>query len=200
MDAAAGGVERELADRDAHAAGALVAEAEDALAVGDDDHLGVVELRVGEDLLDALAMLQAEEQAARLAEQPAEVLAAGADRRRVGDRQQLLDVAGQQRVEHRLVGVLQFAEERVALEIGGEAAQHLQPPRHLLVQRGDARRQQAVQFEGVALLLGERGALVEQRIAQELVAGERRHQLGRLSIDVRRTRHDLNAPHCEVKR
>ena len=50
MDAAAGGVERELADRDAHAAGALVAEAEDALAVGDDDHLGVVELRIGEDL------------------------------------------------------------------------------------------------------------------------------------------------------
>ena len=33
IDAAAGGVERELADRNAHAAGALVAEAEDALAV-----------------------------------------------------------------------------------------------------------------------------------------------------------------------
>ena len=47
MDAAAGGVERELADRDAHAAGALIAEAEDALAVGDDDHLGAVELRIG---------------------------------------------------------------------------------------------------------------------------------------------------------
>ena len=57
MNAAAGGVERELADRDAHAAGALVAEAQDALAVGDDDHLGAVELRIGEDLLDALAVL-----------------------------------------------------------------------------------------------------------------------------------------------
>ena len=33
----AGGIERELADRNAHAAGAEIAEAEDALAVGDDD-------------------------------------------------------------------------------------------------------------------------------------------------------------------
>ena len=193
MDAAAGGVERELADRDAHAAGALVAQAENALAVGDDDHLGAVELRIGEDLLDALAVLQAQEQPARLAEQPAEVLAAGADRRRVGDRQQLLDVARQQRVEHRLVGVLQFAQERVALEIGGEAAQRLQPPRHLLVERRDPRRQQAVQLEIVALLFGERGALVEEGIAQQLIAGKRRHHLGRLGIDVRRNRHDFNA-------
>ena len=58
MDAAAGRVERELADRDAHAAGALVAEAEDALAIGDDDHLGAVELRIGEDLLEPLAVLR----------------------------------------------------------------------------------------------------------------------------------------------
>ena len=71
-NAAAGGVERELADRDAHAAGALIAEPEDALAVGDDDHLGAVELRIGQDVPDAGAMRQAEEEAARLAEQPAE--------------------------------------------------------------------------------------------------------------------------------
>ena len=130
-----------------------------------------------ENLLDALAVLQAQEQAARLAEQPAEMLAAGADRRRVGDRQELLDVACQQRVEHRFVGVLQLAEERIALEIGGEAAQRLQPPRHLLVERGDPRRQQAVQLKLVALLLGERGALVEKRIAEQLIAGKRRHHL-----------------------
>ena len=137
--------------------------------------------------------LQAQEQPARLAEQPAEMLAAGADRRRVGDRQQLLDVAGEQRVEHRFVGVLQFAQERVALEIGGEAAQHLQPPRHLLVERGDARRQQAVQLEVVAFLFGERGALVQEGIAEQLIAGKRRHHLRRLSIDLRRTRHDFTS-------
>ena len=70
MDAAAGGVERELADRDAHAAGALVAEAEDALAVGDDDRLDPVEARVGQDLRRCGRLCGiAEEQAARLAEQ-----------------------------------------------------------------------------------------------------------------------------------
>ncbi len=43
--AAAAGVERQLADRNAHAAGALVAEAENALAIGDDDHLDIVAKR-----------------------------------------------------------------------------------------------------------------------------------------------------------
>ena len=67
MDAGAGRVERELADRDPHAAGALIAEAEDALAVADDDHLDRVEARIRENLLDAIAVRPAEEQAARLA-------------------------------------------------------------------------------------------------------------------------------------
>ena len=41
IDAGAGGVERQLADRDAHAVGAEIAEAEDPLAVGDDDDADV---------------------------------------------------------------------------------------------------------------------------------------------------------------
>ena len=41
MQAAARGVERQLADGDAHAAGALVAQAQDALVVGDDDEADV---------------------------------------------------------------------------------------------------------------------------------------------------------------
>ena len=146
-NAAAGGVERELADRDAHAAGALIAEPEDALAVGDDDHLGAVELRIGEDVAHAGAVRQAEEHAARLAEQPAEALATGADRRRVDDRQQLLDVLHQQGVEQRLVGVLQIAQEGVAFQIGGKAAQRREPAADLLVERADGRGQQAVQLE-----------------------------------------------------
>ena len=43
------GVERELADRDPHAAGALIAQAEDALAIADDDDLDAVEPRVRPD-------------------------------------------------------------------------------------------------------------------------------------------------------
>ncbi len=148
VDAAAGRIERELADGDAHAAGALVAEAEDALAVGDDDDLGLVELRVAEDLPHRGAVRDAEKQAARLAEQPAERAAAGADRRRIDDRQQLLDVALEQRVEQRFVGVLQVAQKGVALEVGGKFAERLQPAADLLVDIGDRRRQQPVQAEG----------------------------------------------------
>ena len=56
---------------------------------------------------------QAEKQAARLAKDMAEQLAAEADRRRIDDRHHLFDVAGQQRIEQRLVGILQTAQEHV---------------------------------------------------------------------------------------
>ncbi len=42
MHSGARGVERELADRDAHAVRAEIAEPEDALAVGDDDDRGLL--------------------------------------------------------------------------------------------------------------------------------------------------------------
>src|SRR6202140_3112548 len=64
MQSGAGGVERELADRNAHAAGALVAEAEDALAVADDDGLDAVEARIGKDAADIGLVRIAEKQAA----------------------------------------------------------------------------------------------------------------------------------------
>ena len=99
----------------------------------------------GQDLANALLVGIAEEQAARLAPDLAEPLAAFADRRRVDQRQHLLHVVHQQRVEQRLVGVLQIAQEGVALEIGVESTQRLQPARDLLVQGADVRRQQPMQ-------------------------------------------------------
>jgi len=41
VNAADQGVQRELADRDAHAADTLIADAENPFAVGDDDHVDV---------------------------------------------------------------------------------------------------------------------------------------------------------------
>ena len=108
----------------------------------------------------------AQEHAARLAPDLAEALAAFADRRRVDERQRLLDVPRDERVEQRLVHVLQIAQQRVALEIRVLGAQRLQPARHLLLERADMGRQQAMQVERVALALGERRALVQQRLAQ----------------------------------
>ena len=48
------GVQRQLADRNAHSAGALIAKSEDALPVAHDDRLDVVQLRMRENLFDSL--------------------------------------------------------------------------------------------------------------------------------------------------
>ncbi len=118
VDAAAGRVERELADRDAHAAGALVAQAEDALAVGDDDHLDLRRGGVLQDRVDVVALRIGDEQAARAAIDVAELLAGEADRRRVDDRHHLGQVVEQEPVEQRLVGVLELAQVDVPFEVG----------------------------------------------------------------------------------
>jgi hypothetical protein len=55
MDAGAGRVERELADRDAHAERAEIAEPENALAVGHDDEAHACTRPVAQDLGDAAA-------------------------------------------------------------------------------------------------------------------------------------------------
>ena len=52
MDAARRRVQRELADRDGHAAGALVAEAQDPLVVGDDDEPDVLVRALAQELRD----------------------------------------------------------------------------------------------------------------------------------------------------
>src|SRR5215831_5595212 len=122
MQATAAGIKRELADRDAHAAGALVPQAEDALAICHDDRLHPVEARPCKDAIDPGLVRDTEEQPARLPKQTAEVLTAGADGWRVDDRHQLFQVADQQRVEQGLVGILQLAQEGVSFEISLEAA------------------------------------------------------------------------------
>src|SRR5207245_5479435 len=65
--AGAGGIERELAERDAHPAGAKIAEAENALAVGDDDEADVLFRPLGEQLLEPAARGDGQIHGARLA-------------------------------------------------------------------------------------------------------------------------------------
>ena len=79
---------------------------------------------------------------------------------------------GHQAVEQRLVGILQPAQQHIALEIGLERMQGFHAAADLHLERADMRRQEAVQPEGVALVVGERRALVEQRIGQQVGAGE----------------------------
>jgi hypothetical protein len=89
-----------------------------------------------------------------------------ADGGRVDERQHLFHVIDQHAVEERRVLVLQRGEKLVALERGGPRAQVLEHPRGLLLDRLDARRQQPLDSQPRALLLGEGGALVAQRIVQ----------------------------------
>jgi len=79
VDPRRGDVERELADGDAHAARALVAEAENALVVGDHDEPHVLVGGVREHLGHAPLVLGRDPEAPRAAEDPAVLLAGLAD-------------------------------------------------------------------------------------------------------------------------
>ena len=166
MHAGAPGIERELADRDAHAVRAQVAQAEDALAVGDHDDADVALRPVAQHLRDLAAVVGADEQAARPLEDVAELLAGEADGRRVDERHDLVGMLGDDAEEQRLVAVVQRVQVDELLERARQAAQVREAALHLLVLGMHVRRQQPAQAEPGALLLRERGALVEQRVAQ----------------------------------
>ncbi len=173
MQAGARRVERQLADRNAHAAGPLIAEAQDALAIADDNGLHRIEARMTEDAAYGAVMREAQKQAARLAKNAAELLAAEAYRRRIDDRHHLFEVLGQKSIEQSLVGILQPAQEDVLLQIAPEPAKGVEPAPDLHVEFRDMRRQESVQVERVALGLRESRAFVQERIVQEFVAAER---------------------------
>ena len=145
VDAGRGGVQRELAHGDRHAAGSLVAQAEDPLVVGDDDQPDLVERGVAQDLGHAVDVVRRDPDAARTAPQVAEVLARTADGGRVDDREQLLEVVQQHAVEEGLVAVMQGRQADVALEVVRLAPDVLELQRDLVVDVHDARREEAPQ-------------------------------------------------------
>ena len=118
-------------------------------------------------LFDALLVRPAQEETARIIGVVTVLLASLADGRRIDERQKLGEVACEQRVEQRLVGILQGAQEEIAFEIGLEFAQALQPALDLFVEGADMRRQQAMQVKFATLILGEGRPLVEQGIGQK---------------------------------
>src|SRR5271157_2025244 len=91
MHSRTGGIERELADRNAHAVGAQIAEPQDTLAVGDDDELRRIG-PVGENFGDVSAIFGANKQSARPLEYVPEPLTGKAHRRRIDERLNLVDI------------------------------------------------------------------------------------------------------------
>ena len=139
----AGRVELQLADGDAHAVGAQVAQAEDALAGRGADDAHVLDRPVPQHVLDPALVLERHVQAARPAEDVAELQARLADRRGVDDRQEPRRVGHQHLVEERLVGVEQLDQVDVALQVGGLLAELLQDALDLGLVAVDRRRAEA---------------------------------------------------------
>ena len=184
IDARGGGVERQLPDRDRHPAGPLVAEAQDAFVVGDDDQADGVAGRA-KDVVDPTDVVGRDPDAARTPEDVAELLAREADRRRVDDRQELLEVVDEEAVEQGLVAVVECGQTDIALEVIALAPDMLQFPGDLLVERRHARWQQAVEAKGVTLAGREGRALVEERLREKRVTATPDDEMAGRSVDDR---------------
>ena len=141
------GDQRQLADRDAHAVDAQVAEAEDALPVGDHDEANVLLRPVAEDLLDPAPALDGEVEAAGPAEDVAELLAGLADGGGVDQRHEVGGVRHQRLVVERLVVVLQRGQVDVPVEVGGLMTELEEDAAELVLLGIDAFGDQAGQAE-----------------------------------------------------
>ena len=94
------------------------------------------------------------------------------DRRRVDERLDFVDVVAHDAEEQRFVAVVQRVQRDEFLERIGKLAQVVEHARGLLVLRVHVRREQPAQAERIAFVLGERGALVAQRVVQQADAAQ----------------------------
>ncbi len=138
VDPRAGHVQRQLADGNAHAATALIAQAEDALVVRRDDQANVAKRRVSEHVRDVVHVVWREPQAARRTIDMGELLTRLTHRGRVHDGHQLRDVIDQHPIEQHLVAIVQARQADVLLERRALGADLIDGRRGLLVQRRDA--------------------------------------------------------------
>ena len=182
MNSGARGVEREFADGNAHARSAEIAEAENALAVGDHNDFHVTRRPVVQDFFHLPAIIAGNVKSARPAENMAELLTRPADRRRVNNRHQLFQIVHDHAIKQHFIPVLERDNLDVALQVAGFAAEVFHHAPCLLLHGLDMRRQQSAQTESVAFRLGERRAFVENRIMQPINALMGSERLGRLDF------------------
>jgi hypothetical protein len=143
MKAGGGGVENELADRNAHAAGAEVAEAENAAAVGDDNDVDVGTTPRVEHVRNLTTVVLGDEETAVLAQLQRELLTRLADHGRVDERCELFKVIRHQSKEQRFVATAQRLQIQVAQQRRLLRAQLCQSAARLLLERFDTIRNQS---------------------------------------------------------
>ena len=112
---AASGVERQLTDRNAHAADTLVAKAENPLAIGHHDHFHVIFGGATQDIVHMLAVRVADKQPPVVAVDIGELLARLANRRRVDNRQHLFQMLRDKTEIERFVVILNGTKVNMAL-------------------------------------------------------------------------------------
>ena len=145
VDAAADGVESQLADGDGQATVALIADAENGRGVGGDDHPHIVPGVVANHPVGAVDIERRERDSARILVEMAELLDRLTDGWRVDDRHHLFEMPFQQRVEQGFGAFLQGAQVLILGDGIGLAQEAAVDPLDLLLQRIDLRRQQTVQ-------------------------------------------------------
>ncbi len=161
VDTADRAVQRELADRDPHAADAEVTETQYALAVGHHDHVDLLLVDGGlEQLVNSIAQRPGKVQPVFASIRPGPLLAGQPDGRGVHDRQQALEPLTEEGVEQHCVALLQSTQEYMPTHVGLLLVIFPSDPRQLSVEVLDRRRQQSVEPEPGPLVSAEGGALV----------------------------------------
>jgi hypothetical protein len=166
----AGGVELKLSDRNSHAVGAEVAEAEDAPGVGHADDAHVLERPVAQHLLHMTAPRDRQVHAPRAPEDVAKLQAHFADRRVIDNRKEPRGVRHDRSVEERLVVIKEVDEIDISVEIGCLVPELLHDPAKLKVLRFRRVRHQSHKAQRLSLVLGEGGGFIERRIVEKIYA------------------------------
>jgi len=135
--AGASGIERQLAERYAHAPGSEIPQSQDALAVGDDDEAHVLLRPVAEDLAQPAASADGQIHAPGGPVDVGELLTGLADRRCIDQRHVGRRVRHQHRVEQCLVARLQLRQDEILLQVALEARDLGVSARDLPFDRGD---------------------------------------------------------------
>ena len=170
IDAGAGSVKRELADRNTHAVDAQVTQAQNALAVGHHDHLHIVRGHIFDQFAHATAVVDRHIQTARIAENVAELLARFTDSGRVNERHVLFDVLDHQTEEGNLVGRMNAVQNQIFAQSRRLRGDHLFQTADLFLNARDARRQKAAQTIAVPFFFSKGRTLIKPRVAQQIYA------------------------------
>ena len=166
------GVESELADRNAEASYTLVADTENAFAIGDHDHIDFGIRVITEKRRNETAERIGNEQAPRTPIDVAELLAAERDDRGVYNGQHLVDMSEKEPIEEDFIVVLKLAEIDVAFEVIRFERKRLIGTDALVVKGFDNRWKKTVEAETLTLVFGESRAFVQRRIVEKIHAAK----------------------------